>query len=186
MTDARARDGLLEDVRVLEGMVNELLETERLDRAPGSVVREPVDLPALVRAQAGIIAPGRHVISLEGDDPPPVTGDRARLETVFRNIIENAVKFSPADGAPISIEISHGAAAVTVRVRDHGEGIAQEDVPYIFEPFYRADRARSHARAGYGLGLYLCKRIVEAHGGTIEARSVPGEGTTISVRVPVG
>ncbi|TAL35336.1 MAG: HAMP domain-containing histidine kinase [Spirochaetes bacterium] len=184
--DPNARAGILDDVNVLEGMVRELLESERLDHPAGAVMREPVDISALVREAAATAAGGRYALGQEGAPPPAVRGDRERLGIVFRNVIENAVKFTPADGPPISIAISHNEDSIVVEVRDGGPGIGPEDLPFIFEPFYRADRARSHERGGYGLGLYLCKRIVEAHGGSIEATSAPGKGTAIRVSLPAG
>ena len=97
-----------------------------------------------------------------------------RVRKVLANILDNAVKFSQGRAAPVSVRIEAGPEAVTLRVRDEGVGIPDEELPRLFEPFYRVDRSRSRETGGYGLGLSLCRRIMEAHGGSIAIAEPPG------------
>jgi two-component system phosphate regulon sensor histidine kinase PhoR len=114
-------------------------------------------------------------------DLPPVIGDAERLERVVVDLIHNAVKFTPAGG---SVHVWAGLAdgRVTVRVSDTGVGIAPEDLPRIFERFYKGGRGRGGG--GTGLGLAVVKHVVEAHGGTVSVESEPGRGSTFSFSIP--
>jgi two-component system sensor histidine kinase BaeS len=114
--------------------------------------------------------------------------DRMRIRQLLLNLLTNAIKFTPVGGrVDIRTEVLRGEE-VSIEVRDTGVGIAAGDLPHIFDRFWRADVARSRAgiRSGVGLGLAICKWITEAHGGTIDARSRPNRGTTLTVRLPMG
>ena len=100
------------------------------------------------------------------------------------NILTNAVRFSDPDDKPVMISVIKQADFTVVRILDHGIGIPSDELPFIFEPFYRVDKSRSKDTGGYGLGLSLCKTIMEAHGGKIELESQPGVGTTVSLFFP--
>ena len=113
-----------------------------------------------------------------------VSGDPDRLRDLFRNLIENAIKYSP-EGGPIVIEAQQHPDRTFIEVRDSGLGIAAEDLPYIFERFYRVQTDETTAIGGSGLGLYIVAAIVRAHGGTIEVSSDPGRGTTLAVTLPL-
>jgi two-component system, OmpR family, sensor kinase len=113
---------------------------------------------------------------------PPLDGDAVLLRRVLDNLLENAARYSDA-GQVVRLE-ARGGEAVTLVVADQGIGISAEDLPRVFRPFYRADKSRSRATGGLGLGLALVKRIVEAHGGSIELESAPGQGTRARVRLP--
>jgi len=148
--------------------------------------QEPVEMASVVadavdrlRSQAE-----KQGLSLTVDvaaDIPPIIGDGERLARVVVNLLHNAVKFTPAGG---SVHVWAGLAEgdVTVRVSDTGVGIAPEDLPRIFERFYKSDRAR--ASGGTGLGLAVVKHIVEAHGGTVSVESEQGRGSTFSFAIP--
>jgi two-component system phosphate regulon sensor histidine kinase PhoR len=113
-----------------------------------------------------------------------VSGDPERLRDVFRNLLENAFKYSP-DGGAVAIAAEYSRDATVVRISDHGVGIDEEDLPYIFDRFYRAQSAHSSSAGGSGLGLYIVHALVRAHGGSIEVRSELGAGTTFTVRLPI-
>lgn len=105
------------------------------------------------------------------------------IERVVRNLIENAIKYAdPArPSAPIEVSVKGEGARGRVEVRDQGIGIAAADLPHLFEPFYRVDKSRAHAEVnGFGLGLSICKAIVEAHGGQIDATSTVGRGSVFT------
>ena len=103
----------------------------------------------------------------------------------MKNLVENALRYTPADGRPVEVALSTATDAVELRVADHGRGMSAHDLARVTEPFYRADPARSRATGGLGLGLYLCRRIAEAHGGTLAIRSEIGSGTEVLVRLPL-
>jgi signal transduction histidine kinase len=110
--------------------------------------------------------------------------DRARVRKVLGNILDNAVKFSQGRSAPVEASIESAADRIVVRIKDKGVGIPADELPRLFEPFYRVDRSRSRETGGYGLGLSLCKRIMEAHGGSISITSREGEGTEVTLIFP--
>jgi two-component system phosphate regulon sensor histidine kinase PhoR len=117
------------------------------------------------------------------DNFPTVRADERRLEEVVHNLLDNAVKYSHQNGR-VLIQAAAPDQEVVLSVRDEGVGIAANDLPRIFERFYRADRARSRELGGTGLGLSIVKHIAQLHGGRVEAESVVGEGTTIRVILP--
>lgn len=112
-----------------------------------------------------------------------VCGDPERLQDVFRNLIENAVKYSPEGGA-IAVTAHQTAASTVVEVHDEGVGIEEEHLPYIFARFYRVESDLGTAVGGSGLGLFIVHSLVRAHGGNIGVRSEPGTGTTFTVTLP--
>lgn len=127
----------------------------------------------------------------------PLTLDAAdedRLEQVLINLIDNGLRYSPPGSEMVIAAYRSedaGIPHITIEVRDQGEGIPKEDLPYVFERFYKADKARtrgnapSHAGGGTGLGLSIVKNIVEAHGGKVAVDSKVGEGTTFYVKIPL-
>jgi len=117
------------------------------------------------------------------DNCPSIRADEARLREVFDNLLDNAVKYSNKKGE-IQLAAEQRNGQITLTVRDRGIGISSEDLPRIFERFYRADKARSRELGGTGLGLSIVKHIAQLHGGSVEAESEPGEGATIRVSLP--
>jgi signal transduction histidine kinase len=184
--EGSAKESIRDDLGEMDAMIGEILEAARLDSAPGRLVPEPVDLAALCAEAAGGFAgagPGVEVA------PPPEGGlparvDKERVRKVLSNVIGNAVKYSRASGRPVEVGFEGRPGESVVIVEDRGIGIPAADLPRLFEPFYRVDRSRSRDTGGYGLGLSLCKRIMEAHGGSIEIRSREGEGTRVFLRFP--
>lgn len=110
--------------------------------------------------------------------------DKERIEQVLMNLINNAVKYSDA-GSTISVSAEADSEAATIIVRDDGKGISREELPFIFEKFYRGDKARNSANSGAGIGLAVCKYAIEAHGGTIRAESRSGLGTKFTIMLPI-
>lgn len=116
--------------------------------------------------------------------PLRVRGDYGRLEQVLGNLLANAIRHTP-EGGTVTLKGSTGPLGVRLVVADTGEGIAPEDVPYVFDRFWRADRARTHSEGtGSGLGLAIARQLIQAHGGTIEVQSTLGRGTTFSIDLP--
>ncbi len=117
-------------------------------------------------------------------DLPKLEADESRLQEIIYNLLDNAVKYSQPGGR-ISLQAAVSGDRVRISVSDEGIGIRENDLPRIFERFYRADKARSRELGGTGLGLSIVKHIAQLHGGTAEAQSEPGKGTTISVLLPL-
>jgi len=115
-------------------------------------------------------------------DLPTVNADPSRMEQVMINLLHNAIKFTPPGGS-ITLSAQGAAGEVVFSIRDTGVGISAEDIPRIFERFYKADRSRSGG--GTGLGLAIAKHIVEAHGGRIWAESAEGKGSTFFFSLPI-
>ena len=105
--------------------------------------------------------------------------------SISPDLSDNAVKFSDSDSDPIRITVKSRPPHVVVQIIDNGIGIPPDELPFIFEPFYRVDKSRTKDTGGYGLGLSLCKTIMEAHGGRIEIDSTPNVGTTVTLAFPV-
>jgi len=114
---------------------------------------------------------------------PDVEGDAVLLRRALDNLLDNARKYSPPHGV-LRLRAAAQDGAVAIDVLDSGDGIAPEDLARLFTPFFRADRSRTRATGGVGLGLTLARRIVEAHGGTLTADSTVGVGTTMTVTLP--
>jgi signal transduction histidine kinase len=180
--ETNAKKSIREDLSEMEAMITELLETHRLGSEHGRLELQEADLAAL----AGQVAEGfSHREPGVNVSPPagrwPVRIDPRRIKIVLDNILENALKYSQGAGEPVRVYFEKTQSYSVVKIRDAGQGMPPEDLPNIFEPFYRVDRSRSKQTGGYGLGLSICKTIMEAHGGKIEAESAPGGGTTISL-----
>ena len=113
-----------------------------------------------------------------------VNGDQLKLQQVIYNVIDNAIKYTPRGGEVHCSTAKSGKMAV-IRIADTGEGIPAEDLPHIFDRFYRVDKARSRETGGTGLGLSIVKQIVMSHGGTITPESTLGKGTTFTIQLPI-
>lgn len=178
----RAR--LSEDVAEMEAMIGELLELERL-RDGRALTLTPVDLATLAEeVAAGGRGGGPGVTVVRPPDGGVARVDRDRVRTVLRNLLENAVKYSLADSGPVTIRIEPAVDAVAVSVEDDGPGIPETDLGSVFEPFFRVDRSRSKKTGGYGLGLSICKRIVEAHGGRLAVENLVPRGSRFTLTLP--
>jgi signal transduction histidine kinase len=130
-----------------------------------------------------MLAP-KHPLHVETDPNLPLANaDPFRLEQVITNLVENAIKYSP-DGGPITVRV-RGGDVITVSVADRGVGVTSEQAEHLFERFYRVDGSLARATKGVGLGLFICRSLVEAHGGRIWVESQPGAGSTFSFTLPV-
>jgi two-component system sensor histidine kinase BaeS len=118
-------------------------------------------------------------------DLPAVELDPDRMQQTIGILISNALRFTPPQGA-ITVAAKTDQASMTIEVADTGSGIAPEDLPHVFDRFYRADKSRTRESGGSGLGLAIAKSLVEAHGGSIAARSEAGHGTTLQISLPCG
>jgi signal transduction histidine kinase len=185
MPDGSAKSSVIEDIEETEAMISELLETERLDSPHGGLTRAPADLAELVKESVDLRADEAPGIELEGGDVPVLAEvDAERIQVVLGNLLTNALRHSDPSGPPVRVGLETSAEDIVICVHDRGVGIEEEDLLRVFEPFYRVDRSRSKDTGGYGIGLSLVKRIVEAHGGAITLDSRVGEGTSVRISLP--
>jgi two-component system phosphate regulon sensor histidine kinase PhoR len=175
-----------EEIDHLTQMVAELTQLSRIEAGQAELVTEPVDLNMLVDEVIAELAPlaERQKITLTKElspDPPSVLADKDRIRQTIINLVHNAVKFNRPDGN-VMVSTFYDSGSVSVSVSDTGIGIPQEDLPHIFERFYKADKARSGG--GSGLGLAIAKHTIQAHGGEILAESEEGKGSVFTFRLP--
>lgn len=181
---------ILGEVQRLSGLIDDLFELSRLDAGVLALHVEPGSLRDLVSDTLEALQPqaAEKRLRLHGqvdDTLPPVPMDAARVQRVLFNLVQNAIRHTPPDGT-ILLEAQEEPDAVRVDVVDSGEGVAPDDLPHIFERFYRGEKARVRGQGGAGLGLAIAKGLVEAHGGRIWAQSVPGRGARFSFVLPKG
>ena len=171
----------------LARLVNELLDLRRLEVA-GPLERTTVDLAEVLRLVVADITPRADArkVTLDVDAPEgaPVAGVHADLEAVVKNLVSNAVKYN-REGGHVDVRLRTEGGARVMTVTDTGIGIRQQDLPRIFERFYRVDTARSRATGGTGLGLSIVRHAVERHGGSVQVESSLGEGTSFTVTLPI-
>jgi two-component system, OmpR family, sensor kinase len=186
MSDADREEALTELEREssrLSRLVADLLTLARADA--GIALKScSLDLDVLVLdafREARHLAHGQTML-LDPFEPAQVEGDEDRLKQLFLILLDNALKYTPS-GGHVTLGLRRQGADVEILVRDTDIGIAPEDVPHVFERFYRADPARNRDQGGTGLGLSIARWIAEQHGGTVQIESQPGRGTTVQVRL---
>jgi signal transduction histidine kinase len=185
--DDKARQNILEDINEMERLITDLLESEALNSRHAILRRESVAPGQLVESVvyeefANRIDGIRLSVS---DGLPQAELDVTRVRLLLRNLIDNALRYNPAGGKPVEVSVNQSGDNLLIAVQDYGPGIPAEHLEHVTEPFYRADPARSRATGGVGLGLYLCKRIAEVHGGSLTIDSGPAGGTRVTVAVPL-
>ena len=180
--------GVDDEVTRLGRLVEDLLTLARADSGQAELAREFIYLDALVDDVAtGVrrLATTRRVgVETWLGRDVAVIGDPARLRQLVLNLLGNAVKYTPADGL-VRVTLTGEAGWARLEIADTGIGITPKDLPHVFDRFFRADKARTHAEGGTGLGLAIARWSAEAHGGRIDARSQPDEGSTFTVTLPL-
>lgn len=190
---ARYHATIRREVERLNRMIDDLFELARMDAgvleldrrmiALQDVASEVVDAMTPLALRSGVTLS----LQVEGS-PPPLSIDGARMERVITNIVQNAIEHTPEQGS-VDVRVAVPSTdAVTLQVADTGCGIAERDLPHIWDRFYRGERSRHRSdlggAGGAGIGLAIVQSVVESHGGSVDARSAPGEGTVMTVRLP--
>lgn len=185
----RALDHILASGRQMSRMVNDLLDVSRLEARRLSLEWQLVDLAALVTAVAERMAEvtSGHAIrvSITEESLPTIRADPSRIEQVLGNLLSNAAKYGFAD-TDIDLVVRRNRYEVVVAVTNRGDGIPPDELPSLFSRFHRPPQIKARGIAGLGLGLYITKGLIEAHGGRIWVESVPGQQTTFSFALPIG
>ncbi len=171
----------------LNGIVSDLLTLVNIDNGAKLNLVE-LDIGSLLQEQVKRLSPlaRENGIELEcaAKDKLEIMGDSLKLQQVLYNIIDNAIKYTPR-GGEVHCTLARSGKKAVVRIIDTGVGIPGEDLPHIFDRFYRVDKARSRDTGGTGLGLSIVKQFVTLHGGAIEAKSEPGKGSTFIIELPL-
>ena len=161
----------------LDRLIGDLFVFSRAEYAREVHTGEPVDLAEIAHRAAETVEPGRVRLDVVTDGPVPLSADPVMLQRVLTNLLDNALRH-----ARTHVELR--VAGSRVDVADDGPGFTPEDLPHVFEPLFRGDRARAPATGGAGLGLAIARRLVEAHGGEVEAANLPTGGARITVTLP--
>ena len=179
---------ILREIQSLSALIDDLLQVAQLDagglridpawNSLSDLISDTLESFSELASQQGILLAGEA-----GPDLDSTWFDAPRIGRVVANLIQNALQHTP-HGGEVRVSARKENGQITVEVRDNGEGISQDDLPQIFETFYRSEKSRSRATGGSGLGLAIAKGLVEAHGGEIAASSAVGQGTTIEFRIP--
>ena len=186
---------IAQDLAELERIVDDVLASARLaldasapSSRPAMLVRtERLDTHALLEKSVSRFHsshPERTLTVRIAEDLPEVMADAVLLRRVVDNLLDNAHKYTDEPAKPITLEARRDGGDIVIEVRDQGIGIDKDDLERLFEPFFRADRSRTRATGGLGLGLALARRVIDAHRGTIVFASEVGEGTIVRVRLP--
>ena len=168
----------------LDELVDRLFDVTRIRSGRLEIVTGPVDLAAIVREATEVSSVLVNAPAIEFSAKPaslPIQGDAGRLEQVFLNLVANAIEHAVGTSA-IEVSVRRSGAFAAVEVRDHGRGIAAEDLPILFEAYTRLGQPQNVS--GLGLGLFVAREIIAAHGGSITVTSEIGTGTTFTVRLP--
>jgi CheY-like chemotaxis protein/two-component sensor histidine kinase len=172
-------------------MISDILFVSRIITGKLEIKHEPINLGEVIDAVVEMIRPSAEAKSLEltveshGYEPVPVEGDAERLQQVFLNLLTNAVKFTP-DGGKVDIGLRRAGSNVQIDVRDTGQGINPQFLPYVFERFRQADSTYTRRIGGLGLGLAIVRHLVELHGGTVSAHSEgKDQGSVFTITLPI-
>ncbi len=172
----------------LERLIKDLLDLSMMEAEQVELRYAPCDLVELVRHTVTVLTPRaqEHSMEIEMELPesaPEWRADRDRISQVLLNLVDNAIKYSEPS-RKVFVRLYVSAERATIEIQDQGSGIAPQELPRIFERFYRVDKARTSRFGGRGLGLSIAKHLVEAHGGELTASSEPGKGSTFTLTLP--
>jgi signal transduction histidine kinase len=186
---APQRDALLRDLAEMARLISDLLESERLAGRHAALHREPTDPAELAREVIDELATtqpaARHIYLHAAAHLPTVSLDRIRVRLLLRNLLDNALRHSADAPLPPEVHIrriGEAGQGIEIEVRDHGPGVPEDQLPHLAQAFFRPDTARTRNAGGVGLGLYLCRLVAQAHGGTFAVRNaMPGLAVTVTL-----
>ena len=176
---------LVQDINEMESLIEELMETERLSSRHTKLNRAQNDIVELVKEVVAANFDDTGITTDLRETSVKLDVDAARIKLLLKNLLDNAVRHTPETSEAPEIRLSVDSQKVIITVSDHGNGIEAMHLPHLTEPFYRVDPSRQRETGGYGLGLYLCRMIIEAHDGELQIESNVGKGTQVTVKLPL-
>lgn len=185
LPESDVRKSISDDILEIETMINEILESARLTTEHGRPEKEKTVIKKFLQDIIEAEQSYRQKIKIAMiPETVSLLIDPEQIKTVIRNVLDNAIKYSDNEDGSVEILYRQKKNYSVIEIKDNGRGIPDNELPYIFEPFYRVDKSRSKKTGGYGLGLNLCRNIMEAHGGKAEASSLDMQGTSVLLYFP--
>ena len=179
------RQQIATDIREMEALTSALLERERIKNRTARPEHTEIDVVEVTQKLINSFSGSSPAVILsESPGELSIVADEALLKILLQNLVDNALKFSLDDSDTVEVQLLHADESITIRILDDGRGIPEDKTETVLEPFVKLDPSRGH-RSGYGLGLNLCQRIVQAHEGSIELRPRNPRGTIVTVVLPV-
>jgi len=186
LEDSKIKEDLLNEINAMETIIANLLDSEAINYGHKKLKLELFELSEMIGQmiqKSGFLSKS-NIAFIPLDRAAQVEADKTLFEVMIKNILENAIRYNPAEGEPIQIRVEQMEHTYEIKIRDFGPGLSQEDLTKVTEPFYRPGQSRSRQSGGFGLGLYLCKQIVEAHQGTIAIANHEETGAVVAVTIP--
>ena len=186
LEDSKIKEDLLNEINAMETIIANLLDSEAINYGHKKLKLELFELSDMISQliqKSGFLADS-NIAFIPLDYAAQVEADKTLFEVMIKNILENALRYNPVEGEPIQIRVEQVEDTYEIKIRDFGPGFSKEDLTKVTEPFYRTGQSRSRQSGGFGLGLYLCKQIVEAHQGTIAIANHEETGAVVAVTIP--
>ena len=186
LEDSKNKEDLLNEINAMETIIANLLDSEAINYGHKKLKLELFELSDMISQliqKSGFLADS-NIAFIPLDYAAQVEADKTLFEVMIKNILENALRYNPVEGEPIQIRVEQVEDTYEIKIRDFGPGFSKEDLTKVTEPFYRTGQSRSRQSGGFGLGLYLCKQIVEAHQGTIAIANHEETGAVVAVTIP--
>lgn len=185
LNDEDIKEEINHDLNEMEAMITGLLEGERLSKNHAILNKETIHIKEMISELIEEKFSGKNVILEIYDENLEIEADKVRLKLMLRNLLENAFRYSNNLDAPVGVKVEKTEGYLFISVKDNGVGIEKKHLQKLTEPFYRIDGSRSKDTGGYGLGMYLCEKIANSHGGNLSIESKFGVGTTVTVSIKV-
>ena len=186
LEDSKIKEDLLNEINAMETIIANLLDSEAINYGHKKLKLELFELSDMISQliqKSGFLTDS-NIAFIPLDYAAQVEADKTLFEVMIKNILENALRYNPVEGEPIQIRVEQVEDTYEIKIRDFGPGFSKEDLTKVTEPFYRTGQSRSRQSGGFGLGLYLCKQIVEAHQGTIAIANHEETGAVVALTIP--
>ncbi len=186
LEDSKIKEDLLNEINAMETIIANLLDSEAINYGHKKLKLKLFELSDMISQliqKSGFLADS-NIAFIPLDYAAQVEADKTLFEVMIKNILENALRYNPVEGEPIQIRVEQVEETYEIKIRDFGPGFSKEDLTKVTEPFYRTGQSRSRQSGGFGLGLYLCRQIVEAHQGTIAIANHEKTGAVVVVTIP--
>lgn len=179
LDESKNKEQIIGDINEMETLIEELMETERLSSRHTKLNKAPHDIASLINEVVQTWFNEAGITTALPNKAIKLDIDAARIKLLLKNLLDNAIRHTPNEAPPPEVHLLTDNEKVIISIIDHGIGIEEQHLQHLTEPFYRADPSRQRETGGYGLGLYLCRMIAEAHGGQLEIESSADEGTCV-------